>query len=70
MERQTSEAEGELQDTLEKIIGESIHESDYREAAMVVAQRNPELISRHSESGDIISILCIHSTPNGTDVYH
>ncbi|SFL43513.1 hypothetical protein SAMN04487950_3730 [Halogranum rubrum] len=39
------EAEGELQDTLETLLGESVYKSDYREAAMVVAQRNPELIA-------------------------
>lgn len=39
------EAEGELQDTLEALLGESVYKSDYREAAMVVAQRNPELIA-------------------------
>jgi hypothetical protein len=39
------EAEGKLQDTLEELLGESVYKSDYREAAMVVAQRNPELIA-------------------------
>ncbi|QLG29966.1 hypothetical protein HUG10_19960 (plasmid) [Halorarum halophilum] len=39
------EAEDELQDTLETILGEDVYKSDYREAAMVVAQRNPELIA-------------------------
>lgn len=39
------EAEVELQDTLEESLGESVYKSDYREAAMVVAQRNPELIA-------------------------
>ncbi|WP_227357524.1 hypothetical protein [Haladaptatus salinisoli] len=40
-----TEAEDELQDTLEEILGENVYKSDYREAAMVVAQRNPELIA-------------------------
>lgn len=40
------EAEDELQDTLEELLGESVYKSDYREAAMVVAQRNPELIAQ------------------------
>jgi flagellar biosynthesis/type III secretory pathway M-ring protein FliF/YscJ len=39
------EAEADLQDTLEELLGESVYKSDYREAAMVVAQRNPELIA-------------------------
>ncbi|MFC7157254.1 hypothetical protein ACFQPA_17625 [Halomarina halobia] len=39
------EAEDELQDTLEELLGEDVYKSDYREAAMVVAQRNPELIA-------------------------
>ena len=39
------EAEDELQDTLEELLGESVYKSDYREASMVVAQRNPELIA-------------------------
>ncbi|WP_199174812.1 hypothetical protein [Halegenticoccus soli] len=39
------EAEGDLQDTLEELLGESVYKSDYREAAMVVAQRNPELVA-------------------------
>ncbi|XVH33418.1 hypothetical protein ACNS7O_15620 (plasmid) [Haloferacaceae archaeon DSL9] len=38
-------AETELQETLEEILGENVYKSDYREAAMVVAQRNPELIA-------------------------
>ncbi|WP_255494151.1 hypothetical protein [Halarchaeum sp. CBA1220] len=37
--------EEELQDTLEDALGETVYKSDYREAAMVVAQRNPELIA-------------------------
>lgn len=39
------EAEDELQDTLEELLGEDVYKSDYREAAMVVAQRNPELVA-------------------------
>jgi hypothetical protein len=38
-------AEDELQDTLEELLGEDIYKSDYREAAMVVAQRNPDLVA-------------------------
>lgn len=38
-------AEAELQDTLEDLLGETVYKSDYREASMVVAQRNPELIA-------------------------
>lgn len=38
-------AEGDLQDELERILGEDVYKSDYREAAMVVAQRNPELVA-------------------------
>lgn len=37
--------ESELQNDLETILGEEVYKSDYREAAMVVAQRNPELIA-------------------------
>jgi hypothetical protein len=39
------EAEDDLQDALEAMVGESVYKSDYREAAMVVAQRNPELVA-------------------------
>lgn len=39
------DAEEELHDTLEEILDEDVYKSDYREAAMVVAQRNPELIA-------------------------
>ena len=39
------EAEDEFQDTLEELLGEDVYKSDYREAAMVVAQRNPELVA-------------------------
>jgi len=37
--------EDALQTTLEDLLGEKVYKSDYREAAMVVAQRNPELIA-------------------------
>jgi hypothetical protein len=39
------EEESELQDSLEDLLGEDVYKSDYREAAMVVAQRNPELVA-------------------------
>ena len=39
------DGETELQDTLEGMLGEEVYKSDYREAAMVVAQRNPELVA-------------------------
>ncbi len=39
------DGESELQNDLETILGEDVYKSDYREAAMVVAQRNPELIA-------------------------
>lgn len=39
------EKEVELQSTLEELLGENVYKSDYREAAMVVAQRNPELVA-------------------------
>lgn len=39
------DAEDDLQATLEETLGESVYKSDYREAAMVVAQRNPELVA-------------------------
>jgi hypothetical protein len=39
------EAEDEFQDTLEDLVGEDVYKSDYREASMVVAQRNPELVA-------------------------
>lgn len=39
------DAEDELQETLEEILGEDVYKSDYREAAMVVAQRQPELVA-------------------------
>lgn len=39
------EAEDDLQDELEAVLGETVYKSDYREAAMVVAQRNPDLVA-------------------------
>lgn len=37
--------EVELQTALEEMLDEKVYKSDYREAAMVVAQRNPELVA-------------------------
>lgn len=39
------DAEDDLQAELEDLLGEDVYKSDYREAAMVVAQRNPELVA-------------------------
>ena len=39
------DAEDDLQNELEELLGEDVYKSDYREAAMVVAQRNPELVA-------------------------
>ena len=39
------EAEDDLQDRLEALLGETVYKSDYREASMVVAQRHPELVA-------------------------
>ncbi|WP_202613911.1 hypothetical protein [Halostella pelagica] len=39
------EAETELQETLQDRLDETVYKSDYREASMVVAQRNPELVA-------------------------
>lgn len=39
------DAEDELKETLEERLGETVYKSDYREAAMVVAQRNPSLVA-------------------------
>lgn len=39
------EGEADLQDSLESMLGEEVYKSDYREAAMVVAQRKPELVA-------------------------
>lgn len=38
-------SEDQLKQTLEDELGETVYKSDYREAAMVVAQRNPDLIA-------------------------
>lgn len=40
-----TEREEGLKRTLEDDLGETVYKSDYREAAMVVAQRNPELVA-------------------------
>lgn len=45
LRKEVINAEDEFQDTLEEILGENVYKSDYREAAMVVAQRNPELVA-------------------------
>ncbi|MGB9985448.1 hypothetical protein [Salarchaeum japonicum] len=37
--------EDELQAELEDVLGEKVYKSDYREAAMVVAQRHPDLVA-------------------------
>jgi len=39
------DGEEELQESLEAMLGEDVYKSDYREAAMIVAQRNPELVA-------------------------
>ena len=39
------DAEDELQNSLETMLGEDVYKSDYREAAMIVAQRNLELVA-------------------------
>lgn len=39
------DSEDELHDSLEALLGEDVFKSDYREAAMIVAQRNPELVA-------------------------
>jgi hypothetical protein len=39
------DAEDGLQNNLEEMLGEDVYKSDYREAAMIVAQRNPELVA-------------------------
>ena len=39
------DGEADLQDALEDALGEEVYKSDYREAAMVVAQRNPDLVA-------------------------
>lgn len=45
LRQEVIEAEDELQDALEEMLGENVYKSDYREAAMVVAQRKPQLIA-------------------------
>ena len=45
LRKEIIEDEDELQETLENLLGEDVYKSDYREAAMVVAQRNPELVA-------------------------
>lgn len=42
---EVTEGEKELKRSLEDDLGETVYKSDYREAAMIVAQRNPELIA-------------------------
>ncbi len=39
------DAEDGFQAGLEEMLGENVYKSDYREAAMIVAQRNPELVA-------------------------
>ncbi len=39
------DSEDDLQQALEEQLGEKVYKSDYREAAMVVAQRNPALVA-------------------------
>ena len=39
------DGEADLQDSLEAMLDEQVYKSDYREAAMVVAQRQPELVA-------------------------
>lgn len=45
LRKEVIDAETELKESLEEMLGESVYKSDYREAAMVVAQRRPELIA-------------------------
>jgi hypothetical protein len=45
LRKEVVNAEGDLQDTLEELLDENVYKSDYREAAMIVAQRNPELVA-------------------------
>jgi flagellar biosynthesis/type III secretory pathway M-ring protein FliF/YscJ len=45
LRKEIVDAESDLQDTLEELLDESVYKSDYREAAMIVAQRNPELVA-------------------------
>ncbi|ESP86961.1 hypothetical protein [Candidatus Halobonum tyrrellensis] len=39
------DGESDLQAALEASLGEEVYKSDYREAAMVLAQRNPDLVA-------------------------
>lgn len=39
------DAGDDLHDALEDLLGEDVFKSDYREAAMIVAQRNPDLVA-------------------------
>lgn len=39
------DAEDDLQDSLEGMLEEDVYKSDYREAAMVLAQRKPDLVA-------------------------
>jgi len=45
LRQEVVDAEAQLKETLESELGETVYKSDYREAAMVVAQRRPELIA-------------------------
>jgi flagellar biosynthesis/type III secretory pathway M-ring protein FliF/YscJ len=45
LQEEVIDGEDELRDRLEEILGEDVYKSDYREAAMVVAQRKPELVA-------------------------
>jgi hypothetical protein len=45
LREQVIDAEDDLQDSLERRLGEPVYKSDYREAAMVLAQRNPHLVA-------------------------
>lgn len=42
---EVTDGEAELKQTLEDELSETVYKSDYREAAMIVAQRNPELVA-------------------------
>ena len=46
LRKEIIDAEDDLKATLEEILGESVYKSDYREAAMVVAQQNPDLVAK------------------------
>lgn len=45
LRKEVIDGESDLQESLEAMLGESVYKSDYREAAMIVAQRRPELIA-------------------------